>query len=509
MSRRRPLVHGVLAAALVIALTAPLPSTAFAKPTSPTEQQIFAQLGVDSVPADYVVLVDTSTSMKGERYDRVRSTLSPFIAGTKPVDHIAIYTFDSKVVPRYVGPGGDAEAALAFLPSEPDGRTDIGGAISSALDELGRPGASQVGSIVLLTDGKNHPPDGSPYADERGPAWAALTNRAAQLASFGRTLRGYSLPLTSDAEGAQLLKQVVPETTLVNPAAVPDIEGFLDRTKRSIKVEKAKRVLSEDIGRGVAVDWPEESVVDMQSGQVTVDVTMRSQATKMPLTVSGVSLRVADAPTAHISFLDPVPADITLKPGEAKALTVLLRWNPGPGWILYQRRVSLEPTLTIDATVSSPWSAPLKDAGLDLAVPAAPADATQDWRLERIVGFWWVLPALAALIVLLVAVLLIHRHLRMNPTVRGSLLITPMRTGETTTPWAVQLRRGPTPFTVPATNGGMPGRGAVRPARTNNGDKALAITYSPDGSESRESTLLLDVAQRGAITIGGVDFSLH
>ena len=82
--------------------------------------------------------------------------------------------------------------------------------------------------------------------------------------------------------------------------------------------------------------------------------------------MSAVCLGVADAAAADISLLYPVPAVIDLRSGEAKTLNVALQWDPGPGWKLYQRRASLELTLTIDATVTSPWSAPLKDAGFDL-----------------------------------------------------------------------------------------------------------------------------------------------
>jgi hypothetical protein len=105
-----------------------------------------------------------------------------------------------------------------------------------------------------------------------------------------------------------------------------------------------------------------------------------------------------------------------------------------------------------------------------------------------------VLPALAALMVLPAAVFLIHRHLRMNPVLRGSLLIIPVTTTDMTTPgWAVPLRRGRTLFTVSATNDGKAGRGTARPIRTKNGEKALQILYSRNGSENWKSTHVLQV----------------
>ena len=504
MIRPARLVPGIVAALLCVALSTLAAPTALAQASPPTEDEIFSQLGVDSVPADYVVLVDTSTSMQGDRYDRVRSTLFPFIAGTSKADHVAIYTFDSTVVPRYIGPGGDAGSALAGLPAAPDGETDIGGAISAALDELGRAGAAEVGSIVLLTDGVNAPPAGSPYADVTGPAWAALKDRAAKLAGSGRAIHGYSLPLTSDAEGAQLLRQVLPDTTLVSPSGVPDIAAFLDRTKRAVKVEQAKRVVGTDIGRGVAVEWPVQPVVDMASGHATMPVTLRSLTKKVPLTVAGVNLRADGAP-AGVAVLDPVSSLIELGPGQSTTLTVQLSWDPGAGVLPYERTARLDCSLTVDAAVSSSWAAPLKDAGIDLGVPAAPAGATSTCQLERTVGYAWVLPAAAALLVLLVALLLVRRYLRRNPRVGEQLYATRVTTTDTRT---VELRRGPTEFTLPA-DGPVPGQGTVRPIRIPGGDPGLEITFSPDGSEARRRTEVLHVAAGGAITISGVEFSLQ
>src|SRR5258705_8124014 len=65
--------------ALLVAVCAVLALTtgpALADP-APTREDIYRQLGVDAVPADYVILVDTSGSMSVDgRYNNVRGVLS-------------------------------------------------------------------------------------------------------------------------------------------------------------------------------------------------------------------------------------------------------------------------------------------------------------------------------------------------------------------------------------------------------------------------------------------------
>lgn len=489
-----------------VALTAVLAPAAAAQPSPPTEQQIFAELGVDRVPADYVVLIDTSGSMAAnELYDQVRSTLLPFLAGTDPVDHVAVYTFDSVVTPRYVGAGGNPGAVLAQVPAAPStSRTDIGGAVSSALDELSRAGAAQIGSVVLLTDGKNEPLDGSPYTNTAGPAWTALKDRAARLSDADRTIRGYSLPLRSDVDGAALLRQVIPETTVVDPAGVPDIAGFLDRTKRAIRADKARQALAGDIGRGAVVEWPANTVIDMQSGEADVEVTLRSQLTKAPVTVSNLGLDVAEAPPGVVTLAPGTPQSIELRPGERATLALQLRWVPGPGWPLYERTESLEAALTVRADVSSPWTAALAPTGVELDIVPAPLENTRAMRLEAVVGYWWVLPVLGALLAALFVVWRVRAYFRSNPGVRGHLQFARLFTSDV---GSVPLRRGPTGFTFPSSNGGPPGRGTVRPIRTGDGATGLEIVYSPDGSAHRRSTATLQLSG-GAITIGSVEFTL-
>ena len=471
----------------------------------PTKQEIFKSLGVDAEPADYVVLIDSSGSMAADGlYNRVRATLARFLAGTTSRDHVVMYTFSNFSVLRYEGPGGQSGAVLDRIPTQTfDGQTDIGKALDTALDALDRPDHAQVASIVLLTDGNHHPLASSKYTTNTdSPAWRALATRAKALVSDGRTMVGYSLPLRDEANGAKLLSQVVPDTTVVNPSDVPDIRGFLDRAQLSIHVEKAKRLLAGDIGRDVVVQWPPNKTIDAESRPSDITVTLRSRLRNAPVTVSNLVLRVADAPRNVASLGPHTPTRIDLKPGQSTKIVVRLRWAPGAGPLPYRRTRTLEPKLTLDADISSPWAAPLAPA-IDLDVASAPKNGTRAIRLEARVGNGWVLPFAAALIILLIVGIRVGWYFRSNPGVQCTLYLHRLGTDDRQ---SIRLGRGRSTFVFESSDGGPTGEGTVRPIRATHGAKALEITYTPDGNPVRQSREQLLLPDR-EMTLAGVRFT--
>lgn len=467
----------------------------------PTEEQIFADLNVDEVASDYVVLVDTSGSMAaGGLYDNVRTTLRPFLAGLTAADHVAIYTFDDVVQPRYLGPAGATNAILDGLPNAPNpqGNTDIGAALRSALDELGRSGAADVAAIVLLTDGVNEPAAGSPYIDTNGPAWTALRDRATELSRARKSLRGYALPLRDQAGGAQLLRQVVSNTVVVEPRQFPNIAGFLDQTKHATRVEKAQQKLAGDIGKGVVVDWPANRTFDMNSGAAELTLTLRSQLAHVPLTLTNVHIDV-DTPATVAQLQQQLPPQLTLLPGSTVPLTIRLQWKPDAGPLPIWPTASLEPTIAVRADVSSPWTAALA-SDIPLKVPTEPVDGAQTIRYEATVGWWGTLPLMIATVLAAGALIAVFRYFRRHPTLNGTLTATrPFNQGELYIPLTGRK-------TALSIQNGLPGHGNVRARRNGhgNGGVTLEITYSPDGSAGRESTEPCRLG--GEVMIGGVTF---
>jgi hypothetical protein len=120
------------------------------------------------LPVDWLFLIDTSQSMIGKGgaadiFDKVQRSLKSFVRTARPGDSVAIYTFDSRVVPGesiLLGNQEDRKKLFEQIDSlRANGLfTHTGEAFYSALvrqEELHQPagGSDRKGFIVLFTDG--------------------------------------------------------------------------------------------------------------------------------------------------------------------------------------------------------------------------------------------------------------------------------------------------------------------------------------------------------------------
>jgi Mg-chelatase subunit ChlD len=147
VSGTRKITAAALAAMVVLAAAG---GPAAAAPAD----DVYAALGVDKVPADYIVMVDISGSMQQSgRYAAVKDSLRAFLAALAPDDQVELGTFADKATIVRQGPvGRSVDEVVAALPATATGaRTDIGAAIEAALAQLERPGAPAVATDVLLT----------------------------------------------------------------------------------------------------------------------------------------------------------------------------------------------------------------------------------------------------------------------------------------------------------------------------------------------------------------------
>ncbi|WP_145968970.1 VWA domain-containing protein [Streptomyces hyaluromycini] len=132
------------------------------------------------LPVNFVFVVDTSSSMYGEKLDTVRSALHTIYGRLRPTDCLGIITFDHGV--RTVLPAATKEdlersgkftAALSALRAE--GGTDINLGVSYGIDEISRNAVNgrTVNCLYLFSDG-------DPTSGERD--WIKIrTNIAARL----------------------------------------------------------------------------------------------------------------------------------------------------------------------------------------------------------------------------------------------------------------------------------------------------------------------------------------
>ena len=488
MRKMLALLAGLLTGALTFA------APAVADPSVPRDE-IYAQLGVDRVPADYVILVDTSSSMFAEnRYGGVRDTLLPFLRGLSGTDRVALYTFDALPTLQYQGAAGNPEAVVAALPPSPtpNGQTDIGAAVDAALKQLERSDSADVATIVLVTDGAQHAPATSAYRDTSSVAWASLTGRANALT--GKTVNAYALPLGT-ADGARLLGQVFPQATVLDAGAVRDLGPYLDQAKEATRRSKAAQVLSGDAGHGVTVRWEMPSRLDFRHNTQRVRAELRSTTAHVPLTVTGLAVHS----TNPLLAARPAESTVTLAPGQSATVDVELVWEPDAGPNPVHRSLTKSTELTLTGTTGSPWTAALESVA-PLQFPAAPAGPPAALTMTAEVGNVWALPAIVAAALVLAALIWLAIYRRRRPFMPGALSIRPI--GEERELARFRLnRRRPLDLRAP----GLPGAGTVRGRRSTGG--SVEVSYTPDGSESRRTITLL--RPREPLILSGLTFLHH
>jgi hypothetical protein len=441
---------------------------------------VLRALRVDSVPADYVILLDTSASMQsGALYDRAVTALRPLVAAFTPVDRLTLISFAATPTVHFSGAVADGgSAALDRLPAQATGSaTDIGAAIAAAVDGLDRPGVSDPATVILLTDGAHQPLPSSVYFGLDSPAWTELTGSARAVASR-RPVKAYGIPLAPET-GVELLDRVVPHTTVMD--LPPDQLGeFLVRVKDRAGVDKAAGLVRQD-RIGVEVTLP-QGVPTVTASATPITVRLTSTAQRVPLTVTGMR-----ATAAGVSVVDQ-PDPVTLAPGESKTVTVAVRGRPAGGWSLGRRESARTAHLVLTGTVTSEWAGVIRD---DLGLAFEPEPVRTQWttRVVTTSGIPYYVPLLA-LVLLVGAAAAVHRRLaRRWVPMSGRLIVSePGRSGQHCV--ALQGRRvvyapdriTPADDTAPR----LAGRGVVRARRVpkllgSGSELELHITYANDG----------------------------
>ncbi|MFJ2376441.1 VWA domain-containing protein [Streptomyces sp. NPDC087769] len=492
--RRAAAVGAVLLAALAAATA---PATAA---EGPSREEIYRELGVADQPVDYVILVDTSGSMKAKgRYDVVRSTLRTFLGGLTRTDHVALVTFDDRPEARYIGSAGDPAKIVARLPKapDPDGGTDIGAALDQALRELERTDAARVASVVMLTDGRHQPPRGSGYPTSSGTPWKALRKRAEAIGA--RTeLAGYALPLATGASGAERLGDVVHNTVVLRPGSIQDLGSYLQRAGDSTRARSAARLLAEDRGKGVTASWKQTGPRDLTTGSAAASVTFRSAARHLPLTVSDVRLSAAGA----LLGISGLPTRLTLGPGESRTYAVRLAGGPDGSGLPYRHTEEASAVLRVSGQVSSPWQRALAP-DVDLKVPEAVAVGGGPLAVRADIGSVVLLPGiLLGLLAVLVLGWLRWRSVN-RPVLSGALIVVPVFAGGVPGRIALSGRR----VAFQPREGG---RGTVHGRRRRTADGPgtdLMIRYVPDGATGRPDRVVC--APGAQAVVGGLSFTHH
>ncbi|MGC5031781.1 vWA domain-containing protein [Micromonospora sp. DT229] len=468
---------GALLAALLLA-----GAPTFAAPVraaSPSLDDVYGQLGIDEVAADYLILIDMSGSMQdGGLYDGVRRGLREFVAALAPRDNISLISFAEKAEVIWSGPvGRNPDAVVGKLPAKPTGRyTDIGAGIAKAVDLLEKPGGSPIASVVLLTDGRHDPKRGSAFPLTGGYAWRELTTRAGklpqQITPFAVQLRG--------ANGAPLLRKVFPDAQILRSGTVDQLTERLDLPKAATRAAKARSLLAEELSAEVRVEWPPAATI-LRHGTNTLPLTLQNTAQHIPVEVSDLVLR-SESPGLSAQV---ATGTTSIPPGGTVSVAVSVTWDAGPASWRPSQVVTTQLPLTLEARIGSSWSETLaRELKVDFRPTLSGATTTLPASAQRGSPVPWTVAA--AMVLALVGLALLVLWLRANPVPGGILTATPLDPTVTGGSMPLLKRRA----VISARSLGIKGSGSVvgRRRSIRSSRIHLVIAYSQDGSVENRHT---------------------
>lgn len=195
--------------------------------------------------ADYVVAVDVSGSMKRFK-DVVVPSVSDFLEALPDGDYVSLISFgtDAQIVgvPTALNAStrGTLSQALGSMQFDQQ-NTDLEAACTLMLDELNRPGGSDLKFVFVFTDF-----DHDPKKERRGAEnWPALRERFAREQG-GRGVDLYAMKLElSSASGRDLprVKEIFPSLQVipVNPAT---LGGWFERRKAEILRDRLRHIVA-------------------------------------------------------------------------------------------------------------------------------------------------------------------------------------------------------------------------------------------------------------------------
>lgn len=460
-----------------------------ATPTTPAD--VYATLGVDRVPGDYVVMVDVSGSIDGARYAQLKRSLTAFLAALAPDDQVTLVPFADTARAKTQAAGRAPGRLLATLPAAATGKhTDIGAAIEKSIDVLRRPGAPALATVVLLTDGAHDPPAGSPYPFTQGYQWDQLAKSARTLPQ--KSVVAYAIPLAGTT-GAPLLKKVFPTARVLEPASIDRLTAALEQPKIAARAAKARSILIGDATQGVRVSWPARTI---GAGHTDLAVTLTSTMAHVPLTLDRL---VVSTDNPDVTVRAP-STPVTLPPAATVTVPVTVDWHAGPRQVAPLSTVRGNAGLTLTADIGSPWSDVITS---DLRIPFQPAltgaTSAQSLSAQRgSIGYWI---AGAVMLLLLVALWWRWRARRLSPDVFGTLVVRTASGNERRIPLAGRKTR------LTAGTSGLTGVGEVTATRATVGAARtdLMIGYSPDGSVAGRVVVTCEPGT--TVEAGGVTFT--
>lgn len=317
--------------AVLLSSVCALPPVWASEPSTPSSlQELVDVYGVESVPVDIVVTIDTSTSMVEDGnpppWRAVKSGWDTLVDGLGPADRIGLITFDSAAATRYRLESPESDAARAEAKAQltrPRGTaTDIGAGLEASVNQLSASGGSEIQTLVFITDGRHNPASSSRYPRTSGPAWPALKRDAAAVSDAREerlTVFGWGLGGTSGTD-IGLVQSVFPQTQIID---LPDrqVAGFLASLADDAQRQRVRPEVSDDLASNVTAAL---TVTGRLRPETAAELTVTNPRTGLPTTVQLDDVSVSE-PDGTVVPTDLLPQELTLAPGESAVVPVVLR----------------------------------------------------------------------------------------------------------------------------------------------------------------------------------------
>lgn len=293
---------------------------------------LVATYGVGDVPADVLTVVDTSSSMGQDGnpppWPYVQKGWSDLVDAVRPQDRVGLVTFDKVATTKLdLAPlpnKADRAAAKQKLADQPEGKaTDIGAGIQAALKRLEAPGASEIQTLIFITDGVHNPGPNSVYPKRSGAAWEDLKRRGrALIASRQGRLSVYGWAAGSATTDIDLLQSVFPTAEIVD---LPPrrIGPFLESAALGLQRERVRPLVQADLKVPIRAQFRPEGTLKLKP-VMDGTVVLRNDRKGLPTQVDVKSLSLTEADGTPVP-LDLKAEKLTIAPGAQAEIPVTIR----------------------------------------------------------------------------------------------------------------------------------------------------------------------------------------